>query len=161
MYYYLPYDTDILELDESAISVDLLGEYVRRIPAKKIAVFLDTCQSGSAVKSLGRMAMSRSIDEERQIAGLAKAQGIAVFSASAADEYAYEIPQLGNGIFTYSVLEALDTKRDEITIEGNISLGKLLSSVQRITRDTAYEYLGVEQSPSMYMFGDDFYLGQY
>ncbi|MCF7947454.1 MAG: caspase family protein [Spirochaetia bacterium] len=161
IYYFLPYDTDIIELAETAISVENLGSYVKKIPAKKIAVFLDTCQSGAAVKSLGRMAMSRSIDEERQIARLAKAQGIAVFSASAADEYAYEIPQLGNGIFTYSIIETLKTKRNEIAIKGNISLGKLLSSVQRITSDTAYKYLGIEQSPSMYMFGDDFYLGQY
>lgn len=160
-YYFLPYDTNIIDLNGSAVSVELLGTYIRELSAKKIALFLDTCQSGSAVKALGAVAMSRSIEEKRRIAQLAKAQGIAIFSASSADEYAYEIPQLGNGIFTYSLLTALEEKRQEISIDGKISLGKLLSSVNRITRDTAYEYLDIEQSPAMYLFGDDFYLGSY
>lgn len=160
-YFFLPFETDLTDLENTSVSINVFRDFLKKTPANKIVLFFDTCQSGFAVKTLGVVAMSRSIEEKRQIASLAKAQGVAIFSASSATQKAYEIPQLGNGIFTYSVLYALEERKEEISIDGKISLGKLLASVNRITRDTAYEYLKIEQSPSIYMFGDDFYLGEY
>jgi uncharacterized caspase-like protein len=160
IYYFLPYDTDITDMESTAVDIGTLSAFLRDLPANKVALFLDTCQSGSAVKTLGTVAMSRSIDEKRQIANLAKARGIAVFSASSATQKAYEIPELNHGLFTHSILTALEKRKNEVSIRGKVALGKLLSTVNRMTRDTAYEYLGIEQSPSVYIFGDDFYIGE-
>jgi WD40 repeat protein len=160
IYYFLPYDTDITDMESTAVDIGTLSAFLRDLPANKVALFLDTCQSGSAVKTLGTVAMSRSIDEKRQIANLAKARGIAVFSASSSTQKAYEIPELNHGLFTHSILTALEKRKNEVSIRGKVALGKLLSTVNRMTRDTAYEYLGIEQSPSVYIFGDDFYIGE-
>ncbi len=94
------------------------------------------------------------------MANLAKAKGIAIFSASSATQAAYEIPALGYGILTYSILDAIKNKASDVSIDGKISLSKLLSVANIITRETAYKYLNIEQSPSIYMFGDDFYIGE-
>ena len=158
-YYYLPYNADVTDMENSCVDIATFSELFRELPANKIAMFLDTCQSGAAVSELN-IAMSRSVEETRLVANLAKARGIAVFSASAANQAAYEIPKLGNGIFTYSIIKAINNQKDDISIDGNISLAKLMATVNYITRNTAYEYLGYEQTPLKYAFGDDFYVGK-
>ena len=84
--------------------------------------------------------MARGLDEKRLIANLSKEKGIAVFSAASRDESAFEIKDLGHGIFTYAMLETLSDNRQ--------------------IRSIAYKYLGTEQSPVMYLFGDDFAIGR-
>jgi WD40 repeat protein len=158
-YYYLPYDADLTDLENSCITTTDLGDFIRNIPANKVVLFLDTCQSGSATKSLGAIAMARGLEERKIIANLAKARGIGVLSASSETQSAYEIKALGNGILTYGIIQAFNNKKNEITNNKLISISKLLSVVNQLTRDTAYQYLKVEQNPVMYMFGDDFSVG--
>jgi uncharacterized caspase-like protein len=83
-----------------------------------------------------------------------------VFSSASETQYAFEIDELGYGIFTYCFLDALTNRRSDITDEGFIMATKLLGTVNRATRRTAYKYLNVEQSPKVYFFGDDFSLGK-
>ena len=159
-YNFLPFEANLIDIENSCVNISIFNDFIKELPANKVAMFLDTCQSGSAVKSLGTVAMSRSIEEKREIANLAHSRGIAIFSASSATQAAYEIADIGNGIFTFSILEAINNKQDQININGKITLGKLLSEVNDITRETAYNYLKIDQSPSMYLFGDDFYIGE-
>jgi uncharacterized caspase-like protein len=98
--------------------------------------------------------------EARLIAGLAQARGIIVFSSASETQYAFEIEELGYGIFTYCLLDAFTNRRNDIADEGFIMATKLLGTVNRATRKTAYKYLDTEQSPMVYFFGDDFSLGK-
>lgn len=159
-YFFLPYDTDLTSLNQTAVTITTFGNFIKDLPANKVIMLLDTCRSGSAVQSLGTIAMSRAVEEKRQIANLAKAKGIAVFSAASESQAAYEISHIGHGLFTHSILEAVENRQDEISIEGNITVGKLLSTVNSLTRAGAMEYLGIEQSPSVYLFGEDFLMGR-
>lgn len=158
-YYFLPYEADVTQVEASCITTDDLSDFIRGIAAKKIALLMDTCQSGSAVRDLGVVAMTRSVEERRLVATLAKDQGIAVFSASSESQAAYEIRELGHGIFTWCVINALTVHRDEITRNGVITIGGLLDYVSKATRETAFKYLKTDQSPVMYNFGDNFSLG--
>lgn len=158
-YYFLPYEADVTQVEASCITTDDLSAFIRGIAAKKIALLMDTCQSGSAVRDLGVVAMTRSVEERRLVATLAKDQGIAVFSASSESQAAYEIRELGHGIFTWCVINALTVHRDEITRNGVITIGGLLDYVSKATRETAFKYLKTDQSPVMYNFGDNFSLG--
>lgn len=124
-----------------------------------VALILDTCKAGGAAKGLGALALSRGLDEVKLIAGLARSRGIAVFSASAATQKAYEIQRLGHGIFTWCLLKALKDRGPDIRLGKRITVSRLLGVVNRMTRDTSRQHLGVEQSPVMYIFGDDFSLG--
>ncbi len=83
-----------------------------------------------------------------------------VFSASSKTESAYEIKSLKHGIFTYCLLDALNNRRSEISNGNLISIGKLLSFVNRETREIAFKHLKIEQTPIIYIFGHDFSLGR-
>jgi len=99
------------------------------------------------------------LKERKLIADLAKDKGIVVFSAAASDQSAFEIMELKHGIFTYSMIQALNNKA-KITENGVISISKLLGVVSQMTRDTAYKYLKQEQNPALYIFGNDFAKGK-
>jgi WD40 repeat protein len=159
-YYYLPYDADITDLKNTSLSIDIINSAVRSFQANKIAIFFDTCKSGAATRSLGIIAMERGYQDRKIIANLAKERGIVVFSASSKSESAYEIKSLRHGIFTYCLLDALNNRRSEIANGNLISIGKLLSFVNRETRNIANKYLKIEQTPIIYMFGHDFSLGR-
>jgi uncharacterized caspase-like protein len=156
-YYFLPADADITDLITTAVSVGRINAFVEKLSASKVGIFLDTCKSGSATKTIGTVAMSRGLREVRIITTLAKSRGIAVFSAANETQDAYEIPDLGHGIFTAGLLDALAGYRNE---DGLINITGVLGEVAKSTRQTARKYLGIEQSPIMYVFGEDFILGK-
>jgi hypothetical protein len=158
-YYYLPYNADITNLKASAFSISQISTFIQRVPANKIVVLLDTCKSGSATRVLGKIAMERGFEDRKIVAKLAKERGIIVFSAANADQSAYEIKALKHGIFTYSILDILKNRKSEISNGRLISVAKLLSAVNQETRKLSEEYLKIEQSPILYMFGEDFALG--
>lgn len=159
-YYYLPHDADIADLKSSCLSHGDIGAFARGLAANKVVLLLDTCKSGAAVKGLHAAALARGFEDHKIMARVAREHGIAVFSAASLSQEAYEIRALGHGIFTYCLLEALDARGSEISEGGVISIARLLARVSRSTRDTAASYLQLEQSPIVYMFGDDFGLGK-
>lgn len=123
-------------------------------------MFMDTCRSGGAVKSLGLIAMARGVDEQRLISRLAKDRGVSIISASSAAQDAYELKALDNGLLTHSLLQALGKRGEEISTDSLVQVQKLMSVVNSLTREAAYEHLKVEQSPIIYFFGDDFTIGR-
>lgn len=160
IYYYLPHDADITNMKASCISHDDIGAFARRLAANKVALLLDTCKSGAATKALHAAALARGFEEHKIMARVAREHGIAVFSAASVSQEAYEIRALRHGIFTHCLLDALGARRNEIAEEGLISVARLLSRVSRSTRDTAETHLHLEQTPIVYIFGDDFSIGK-
>lgn len=120
IYYFLPREADITDLPGSALSVNEMGEFTNRLAATKIAVLLDTCQSGDA---------------------------------------AYEIEELGYGIFTHSIITALTEMPGSVSRNSLVSINLLMTEVEQLTRETGYEYLKIDQIPIKYNFGEDFDIG--
>ncbi len=156
-YYYIPYDADITDVEKTALSLKELGREMKGLNANRVALFLDTCKSGSAVKDLGRFAlMERGYDEIKRIAGFARERGIAVLSAASESQKAYEVKELRHGIFTYSMLEVLGKHKKGIATDKRVTISKLIDAVDAKTRETSLKYMPVEQRPIRYTFGDNF-----
>lgn len=160
VYYYLPHDADISDLKSSCLSHGDIGAFARGLAANKVVLLLDTCKSGAATKGLHAASLARGLADHRIMARVAREHGIAVFSAAGLSQEAYEIKELRHGIFTYCLLEALGARGSEIAEGGIISVARLLARVSRSTRDTAATHLQLEQTPIVYMFGDDFSIGK-
>ena len=80
----------------------------KMLPNKTILVY-DACNSGQAAKEL-MAALARNDDDTerlRQIEELGDKSGLFILSASAPNKPAYELPQLGQGLLTYSLLYTL------------------------------------------------------
>ena len=90
----------------------------------------------------------------------AKSNVVFNFSAASVSQDAYEIKALGHGIFTYCLITALSGPAGDISEDGVITAARLLSRVNRTTRETAMRYLKIEQTPIVYIFGDDFGIGR-
>ena len=164
-YYFLPHDVKI-ESDESvsksALSSEELGLSLRSIPATKQLMVLDSCRSGAAVGVVGRYFASRGgLEEIRSQQLLARSSGTFLIAATKGEEYAYEIPQLGHGVLTFAILEALGVKQD--STEGSqpaaaegITANDLLRAVSDRVPELSEKYQGVRQQVIQYSSGEDF-----
>ncbi len=136
---FCPYDTEISNT-ATVILDDEIGHWFGRIKAEKIVVVLDCCHSGGAA---GR-ALENDDSKGLDMAATSTARGLLspdvdlyardlaidnkfIMTAAAANEQSYENPELGHGVFTYYVGEA---------IRGNADF----DNNQFITTGEMYEY---------------------
>ncbi len=122
---FCPFETD-LNRESSVILDDEIGHWFNRIRSKQIIVVLDCCHSGGAA--------GRSVEDKGsrglEMAGNAQSKGFLeadvnpyakditaknkfIISASDAHEQSFENPQLGHGVFTYYLGEAIRGNADE------------------------------------------------
>jgi uncharacterized caspase-like protein len=89
---------------------------------------------------------------------LAHANGIYLIAASTAEQYAYEVPELGHGVFTYALLSGLG-ERDPpqaATSEGIVTVLSLINYVMRAVPDLTEKYhMGDPQTPVIFDAGTD------
>lgn len=121
---FCPYETDI-ENPASVILDDEIGHWFRRVTAKQVIVVLDCCHSGGAAgrslendgskgleivsKSTGRGLLNPDDDPYAKDLNV---DNKFIMTASDADEQSYENPQLGHGVFTYYIGEAIRGEAD-------------------------------------------------
>jgi helicase len=142
------HDTDPLNLSYTAIPLDLMQEWFSRIPARRLVLFLDCCFSGGfGAKVLHVDAKPRDMRSiEGRLSQLAGA-GRIVFTASNADEPAYEHTKYGHGFLTYYLLEAL-RGATEVVSGGKVSLYKIISHVTDRVKAAAAQ-IGRPQTPTL------------
>ncbi|MFT5435063.1 MAG: hypothetical protein ACI9OJ_005780, partial [Myxococcota bacterium] len=137
-YYFLPQELRYTNLDAvktGGISQSALRELIRRIPARKVVVLLDTCKSGAV--SLGFA--SRSLGEKKALSLLGQAAGIYLIAASTSRQLALEDSNLGHGLFTWSLLRGLEGHADHdgdrtVTIRELVTF--LETEVSRVSKET-------------------------
>lgn len=89
-----------------AISSNEFVEWIKNIPALKQVMIIDACGSGKAVDNL---VSSRDI-ESSQIKAIDRMKdrtGMFIISGCAADAVSYEASQYGQGLLTYTLLQAM------------------------------------------------------
>ena len=101
-------DPDPEEVDNSALSLVMVTEYLRRSGAGNIMMFVDACRNQGSRSALG--------------IELQPIQGIISFASCSPLEKSYEIERLGHGSFTLALLESL-----QIQGEGNCATVERLS----------------------------------
>ena len=128
------------------------------LPNKTILVY-DACNSGQAAKEL-IAALARNDDDTerlRQIEELGDKSGLFILSASAPNKPAYELPQLGQGLLTYSLLYTL--KNNPSVIEqgqdgkGYLNLQKWFLESEREQNQRVLS-LGLKQEAQPYGTGN-------
>ncbi|WGF92938.1 caspase family protein [Aequorivita marisscotiae] len=157
-FYLVPHDvTQIYGADESiaqkGISAELLKELSAAIPAQKQLYILDACQSGGALTTIS----SRGAAEEKAIAQLARSTGTHWLTASGSEQFATEFDELGHGVFTYVLLQALSGKAD--SGDGRITVNELKAYLESQVPEVSGKYRGSAQYPASFGFGQDFPVG--
>ena len=129
--YIVTYDADPDNLYATALPMDEISRIFSRISAERIVFFIDSCYSGSA----GGKTFFADADigkaeniSQNFLKELSSGTGRIVITASNANEVALESDELGHGIFTHFLLEALRGNADR---DGN----------GFVTVDEVYQYL--------------------
>ncbi len=116
------------------------------MPNKTVLVY-DACNSGQAAKEIiADLAMARddnATERQRQIEDLGDKQGVFILAASAPNQSAYELPHLGQGMLTYSLLTTLKNNPGVLDEDKN---GKGFLNLQKWFLETEREQSRLMQS---------------
>jgi helicase len=130
----VPYDLSPSDFEGSAISLNELGDFCARIPARRLLLVLDCCFAGGmgakAIEVEGRPRDVLSVEAKLdRISG----DGRVILTAANPTERAWENPRIGHGFLTYYLIEAL-LGPDEVRTGDQISVLQVLHHVvQRVT----------------------------
>lgn len=119
------------------------------VPAQKQLFIMDACQSAGAFEKI----LKHDGEQQKNLAVIARSTGTHWMAASGSTETAKEFGELGHGVFTYSLLEALKGKavrNSMITVNG------LKDYLQNIVPELIKKYGSSGQYPASYGFGNDF-----
>jgi helicase len=114
-----------------------LARLLNQVPASTLVCVLDCCFSGGFDAKVYTAPMqARGLESEAQLLEQIAGKGRIVFTASAANEPAYEDNNLGHGLLTYHLLTALQGAPEAVSA-GKIDLYKLLGHVTRKVIDAS------------------------
>jgi len=155
-YYLIPHDVTQLYgndqmLTQLGISASFIQLYSKDIKAKKQLFILDACQSAGAFSNAAAI---RGVAEEKAIAQLARATGTHWLTASGSDQFATEFSQLGHGVFTYCLLEAMKGYADNG--DKKLTVKEIDAYLQNIVPEITKKYKGTAQYPASSGTGNDF-----
>ena len=158
-YHFIPQDFRYTNQDavrQQAITQGDLQRWLAAVPARKSVILIDTCESGSFSQSL---AVMRGMVEKTAIDRLSRATGRATIVAATDTQPAMEGYE-GHGVFTYTVMQAL---QHADTVSGNrdgiTGLFELASYVQARVPEITMRTFAYEQIPQVHMQGTDFPVG--
>jgi len=124
---YILGSTSIFEYPETALPTPKLFEIAAKSEARRSVFFIDACRKRiSKTERAGAMAATAA----PLISRIGRVHGQVVFFAAAAGGYAYDGD--GNGVFTKSVLDALDCKAARV--RGAVTVETLHRYVERTVR---------------------------
>ncbi len=155
-FYFIPTENTRLyndeKLNKTGIYAGELQEKLKSIAALKQVVIIDACQSGGGVEILAQ----RGATEEKALAQLSRSAGIHVLAAAGSEQFATEFAELGHGLFTYVLLEALSGKADGAPKDGKVTIYELKSYLDDQVPEFSQKYKGKMQFPHTFSRGQDF-----
>jgi len=127
--YLMPCDANPRDVDYTAISISYVTERLRRCGADNVVLLLDACRNEGEKAGLG-------IGGEKQ-------QGVVTICSCSPREKSYEIEEIGQGAFTYALLESL-----RIQGEGNCAtVERLYQRLRYRVAEINRDYNKPEQIP--------------
>jgi WD40 repeat protein len=111
-YYFIPHDLNSEsarfedDVRRAGLPIDELADGLGAVPALKRMLVLDTCNSGAAIGRSGGQGKNP-FAFRGAVERLSRAQGIFTIAASASSESTVEVPALGHGVLTYSLLAGM------------------------------------------------------
>ncbi len=142
------YDTDINDLNNTTIPLEILSEWLSKIPAKRLLCVLDCCFSGGAgakvfQTGLRSKALKSTDDLIKQLSG----DNRLIFTACLGTEKAWESQKLGHGFLTYYLIDAL-INAEEVRESGKTRVFKIFDYVSKKVKDAA-SAIGKTQTPTL------------
>jgi S1-C subfamily serine protease len=130
MGYLVPVDSDTRNIFSTAISMDQVRQFSRRLPAKHVLYLIDACYSGLGLTRSGGIPPS----DRDYLNKITTRKAHQMLTAGGKGEQAHE--EEGHGVFTKYILEGLDGSADRDD-KGYVTFSDLASYVKpKVTRET-------------------------
>lgn len=142
--YLLPYDVSSKNLYASALSKGEFQGLVRTVRCKRSVILMDACHAGG-VATVGSRKMSVGYSRDLY-SSLSEGSGSTVIAAAAPNQLSWEDDELGHGVFTYHLLEALRGGADGDG-DGRITMTEVFDYLKRKVPETARRLGGADQTP--------------
>ncbi|MFH2202095.1 MAG: caspase family protein, partial [Elusimicrobiota bacterium] len=139
----LVYPDKEADLKTKALSSTELRKRITSIGAKKVLLLLDSCKSGGVMLAFA----ARGFEEQKALRQLARASGVHVVAASSKDQIAAEVKELGHGIFTHTLLKALNGDADGSPNDGIVTVRELLGYIESTIPEVSLKYKAQAQYP--------------
>jgi Caspase domain/Glucodextranase, domain B len=146
--YLVPSDADPDDLFSTALPMDDLQTIFGRIESERVVAFLDACYSGAAGgRTFASKKTRASHVDDLFLERLTRSKGRAIVTAARPAEVSVELPELGHGIFTYYLVQALRGAGD-LNRDGIVSLQEVYEYLeQQVVRKS--RSVGGNQHPVM------------
>lgn len=155
-FYFIPTESsrlyDASSLNKEAIEASFLQDKFKNIKALKQLIVMDACQSGGSVELLA----TRGASEEKAIAQLSRSAGIHVMASAGSEQFATEFTELGHGLFTYVLIQALKGEADGAPKDGKVTIYELKSYIDDQVPEITRKMKGKPQYPYTFSRGQDF-----
>jgi len=123
-----------------------------RIPARHIAVVVDACKSGDLNHAFA------AATDDRYLEWMSRTAGVHLLAATDQNQLATELPQIGHGSLTFTLLQGLDGAADTSPADRAAMAQELFryssTELPRLTR----RLLGQARFPALFDYGADFSL---
>ena len=130
--YWVPYDADIDDLGATAVGNAYITRELGRIRAERLITFLDSCYSAAIVEKKDKPKALFDQDFFKKFQGT----GRVTITASDGKELSLESKELGQGVFTHYLVQALKGKADT-NGDGAVELEEVWAHVRRRVTDEA------------------------
>lgn len=142
------HDADVTNLAGTTIPLSELADHFAEIPARRLVCILDCCFSGGMGAKVLRVDVKpRALKSTDALLDELAGEGRLILTASSPTEEAWENGQVGHGLLTYHLVEALKGA-EEVRSAGKIPVLGLLQHVTRSVIDAA-SAIGATQNPSL------------
>lgn len=140
------------KVQSAGISGKKLVDLSRQIPARKQLFIIDACQAGSLSETFAL----RGAAEQKALAQLARSAGVHVVASTGSEQFAAEFQELGHGLFTHALIEAIQGKADGSPKDGRVTVREINSYLENVIPELSEKYRGQPQYPVVFSKGQDF-----
>lgn len=137
-------------LERRALSATKLKEMMQDIGARRVILLIDACKSGSAVEGFNDQV------DRRVLRRMGQSVGMHIVSATAKEQFAVEHKELGHGVFTYSLIEAMSGSADDEPRDGNLTVREIVRYSEESVPDLSQRYANYQHWPLVFSRGLDF-----
>lgn len=139
------------DMRKRGLSSSELKDLLAGIKANKQLVVIDACQAGGALESFAL----RGVQEEKAINSLARNSGVFLLASSSKNQLAKEVGELGMGIYSYALYEAINCMGD-IDSDGIVNVREIEQYTRRRLFELTRRYKLSPQYPVSWMVMQDF-----
>lgn len=157
-FYFITYEFELpltaSRLERRAFSTSDLRAHIEAIGARRVILLIDACKSGTAVAGFADR------QDRRVIRQLGQSVGLHIVSATAKEQFAVEHETLGHGVFTYSLIQAMEGAADREPRDGNLTVREVVHYSEDQVPELSLKYANYQHWPLIYSRGLDFTLSR-